>query len=273
MNASVITVADVVVGDSYRFADFFFVLNGFSSSPVRVGYSTGRKSGGSPSDPESICPGGEAITFLPGQTSQTVRIPLNHSAPAEGDEPFCLNLFVPAGYEFLLGKPHAAVTLADGAVDTDAKWARFILTLNPRNTNDNGVARAAESNPAPAGADAAVLPNPASQSAEAVAAISDGRIDSLAESRGRLYERGTADPLAAVLPGHDALIDGDRDYSLGGSGPAHEKIVDPRNEVFVFDSAVPELEKLLSAVGADQKIVILDAGSDGVPATGQRAGG
>lgn len=37
-----------------------------------------------------------------------------------------------------------------------------------------------------------------------------------------------------------------------------------RKEVYVFDSAVPDIQKLIDAIGADQSIIILNAGSDGV---------
>uniref|UniRef100_UPI00262C865C DUF4347 domain-containing protein n=1 Tax=Accumulibacter sp. TaxID=2053492 RepID=UPI00262C865C len=44
-------------------------------------------------------------------------------------------------------------------------------------------------------------------------------------------------------------------------------------ELYVFDSAVPELQKLLAAVGADQRLLVLDAGSDGVLQLADALGG
>ena len=41
-------------------------------------------------------------------------------------------------------------------------------------------------------------------------------------------------------------------------------IKNTQNEVFVFDSALPELQTLINAVGPDQRIIILDNNSDGV---------
>jgi hypothetical protein len=89
MGAPFITVADVVVGASARFADFVLRLNDFSSTPIRVGYSAGKRSAGITRHPHSD---NEAVTFAPGEIKQTVRVPL----PPRNDE-LCLNLFVPTG--------------------------------------------------------------------------------------------------------------------------------------------------------------------------------
>ena len=226
MNASVITVADVVVGDSYRFADFFFVLNEFSSTPVSVGYSTGRGSAGGTLEPGDLQPGGGAVTFAPGQTTQTLRLPLPGSAPGEQGEPFCLNLFVPAGFELLLGKSQAITTLANSIVDAQAGWTQFTLTLNPPSTDVNGVARATESGTTPTGTDIPVLANPASLAAgETATALTDGLIGYVpAESGGRLdgvSSGGTGNTSVAALPGNDSLSGGDGYDSLGSGRSRH----------------------------------------------------
>jgi hypothetical protein len=64
MGAPFITVADVVVGASARFADFVLRLNDFSSTPIRVGYSAGKRSAGITRDPHSD---NGAVTFAPGE--------------------------------------------------------------------------------------------------------------------------------------------------------------------------------------------------------------
>ena len=37
-----------------------------------------------------------------------------------------------------------------------------------------------------------------------------------------------------------------------------------RKTLYVFDSGIPDLQKLLAGLGADQRVAILDSGSDGV---------
>jgi hypothetical protein len=106
MGAPVITVANVVVGASARLADFVFLLNDFWSAPISVGYSAGKGSAGGILEPGDLQPGGGAVTFAPGRTTQTLRLPLPGGDPGEQGEPLCLNVFVPAGFELLLDRSY-----------------------------------------------------------------------------------------------------------------------------------------------------------------------
>ncbi len=37
-----------------------------------------------------------------------------------------------------------------------------------------------------------------------------------------------------------------------------------KNQIYVFDTAVPDLQQLVDSVGEGQKVIILDAGKDGI---------
>ncbi len=89
MGAPFITVADVVVDASARFADSVFILNDFSSTPVRLGYGTGSRRAGSTLLPQSDS---GTVAFVAGEVEQTVRMPL----PPQNYELY-LDLFVPTG--------------------------------------------------------------------------------------------------------------------------------------------------------------------------------
>lgn len=156
MATPIVSVADVVVGESDLFAYFVFALSAPSSTPVSVGYFTSSGSANGSSDFTHT--GSQTVTFAPGQTTLTVpvRVAITDNVTAEQSESFYLNLFVPSGSSVLLGKSLAtativdndgtagtpAVTISDAVVDEQAGRAYFTATLDrPSNDSDRKINR------------------------------------------------------------------------------------------------------------------------------------
>lgn len=87
---------------------------------------------------------GGSITFAPGQTTQTVRVPITDDAIAEPSETFWMTLSVPVGSTATLGRNYGFGAIVDndrapgtpiatvrgGAVDEAAGYATFTVTLD-----------------------------------------------------------------------------------------------------------------------------------------------
>lgn len=87
---------------------------------------------------------GGSITFAPGQTTQTVRVPITDDAIAEPPETFWMTLSVPVGSTATLGRNYGFGTIVDndrapgtpiasvrgGAVDEAAGYATFVVALD-----------------------------------------------------------------------------------------------------------------------------------------------
>ena len=129
MGAPFITVADVVVDASARFAEFVLRLNELSSTPIRIGYSAGKRAAGSTREPHSD---NEAVTFAPGEIEKTISVPLTDGGSAEQAGAFGLNVFVPPGVGFVVGSTReqpgavsaALLTVSDRAIDPAASGGR-----------------------------------------------------------------------------------------------------------------------------------------------------
>ncbi|WP_374562874.1 beta strand repeat-containing protein [Ideonella sp.] len=85
-----ITVSDAIAGESDGMLTFVVTLSAASTDTVSVSYSNTNATAANGSD--YVAQTG-TVTFTPGQTSQTVQIPLIDNATAEGTEYLKLNIF------------------------------------------------------------------------------------------------------------------------------------------------------------------------------------
>src|SRR4051794_14695498 len=140
----VISVDDVVVGEKDGFAEFLVRLNAPSASVVSVYYATASGTAtGSNYDFGSL---NGTLSFAPGQTVQTVRVPIVNDTTAEPTESFFLSLSAPTNAT--IGKDTALATIIDNdavsgtpvmaisdpVVDEKAGQARFTITLDRPST-------------------------------------------------------------------------------------------------------------------------------------------
>ena len=144
----IISVDDLVVSEADAFAEFIVRLSAPSANTVSVSYSTqnGSAFGGGY---DHITTSG-TLAFAPGETIQTVRVPIVNDTTVEDKESFFFNLSSPGNA--LLGKARALGTIIDNdadqsmplgtpvmaisdpVVDEAAGEARFVITLDRPST-------------------------------------------------------------------------------------------------------------------------------------------
>ena len=143
-----ISVDDLVVSEADGFAEFVVRLSAPSANTVSVSYATqGSSATGFGFDYENAS---GTLSFAPGETIQTVRVPLLNDNRVEGKEGFFFSLSSPGNA--LLGKADALATIIDNdtdpsrplstpvmavsdpVVDEKAGEARFVITLDRPST-------------------------------------------------------------------------------------------------------------------------------------------
>src|SRR3954454_12390622 len=144
MAVPIISVDDVVVGEKDGFAEFLVRLNAPSASVVSVHYvDASGTATGSNYDFGNLS---GTLSFAPGQTVQTVRVPIVNDTTAEPTESFFLSLSTPTNAT--IGKDTALATvidndavsgtpvmaISDPVVDEKAGEARFTITLDRPST-------------------------------------------------------------------------------------------------------------------------------------------
>jgi Ca2+-binding RTX toxin-like protein len=107
----VISVADVVAGEGDGFVDFIVWLSGTATSVVTVNYAT---SGATASNGSDYTHASGTLSFAPGTTVQTVRVPLVTNSTAELQESFLLTLSTPVNAT--IGRSSGVATIVDDDV-------------------------------------------------------------------------------------------------------------------------------------------------------------
>jgi Ca2+-binding RTX toxin-like protein len=157
-----ITVSDAVAGENEGYLAFVVSLSGPSTQTVSVNYNNSNLTAANGSD--YLAQTG-TLTFAPGQTTQTVLIPLLDNATAEAAEYLTLNLFGavnatvvrPSGWGSVVdndapsGTP--VVRVGDAVVDEAAGTITFSVTLDRPSTGAVKVNVATVDGTAIAGAD------------------------------------------------------------------------------------------------------------------------
>jgi hypothetical protein len=119
--AAIISVDDVVVGESDEFAEFIIRLNAAVDFAVSVNYTTAGSSASSGSD-YVFTPG--SLTFAPGETVKTVQVPIVANTVPERTESFFFNLSNPVNA--MLGTSHAVATI----IDDDAATGKPLMAIS-----------------------------------------------------------------------------------------------------------------------------------------------
>ncbi len=134
----IISIDDVVIGESDGYADFTVRLSAPSAAPVGVSYTTSSGSAGS----NDIGTFSGVLRFAPGETVKTVRVAITGDTLAEATESFFIELFNSTGGTIgrIIGTgtiidndgPAGAPVLQvrDLVVDEAAREARFVVTLD-----------------------------------------------------------------------------------------------------------------------------------------------
>ena len=122
VSAPVISAEDVVVDEGAGYAEFVVRLSGPSAQTVAVQYDTSPASAGT-SD-FGYFSSNIALSFAPGETLKTVRIPVVDDTAVEGNEAFYLNLFYPSNAT--VGTGHVTATI----VDNDAAVGTPVIAIN-----------------------------------------------------------------------------------------------------------------------------------------------
>ncbi len=157
----VISVANLVVGESDGFAEFVVRLSAPSANTVSVAYNNANQTAANGSDYTAVS---GTLTFAPGETTKTVRIPITNDTVAERNESLLVNLFSPVNA--VLGNTEAEVSIIDNdatsgtpvmavgdrVVDESAGVVSFVVTLDRPSagtvtasyTTANGTAGAAD---------------------------------------------------------------------------------------------------------------------------------
>src|SRR4051794_2556662 len=92
MATPVISAGNLVVGEKDGFATFRITLSAPSASPVTVKFNN---SNGTAANGYDYTAKSGTLSFAPGQTVQTVQVPIVNDITAESKESFFLNLFSP----------------------------------------------------------------------------------------------------------------------------------------------------------------------------------
>ena len=109
-----VSIADVTVSENAGVAVFTVTLSNPSTSTVTVRYSTrdGSALGDASNDPAADYGSSTGtVTFAPGQTTQTVSVPVTNDAVYEGAETFFVTLSTPTNATIL--RPEATGTIVD----------------------------------------------------------------------------------------------------------------------------------------------------------------
>ncbi len=139
MTTPIIRVDNVVVGESDGFATFVVTLSAPSTSTVTVSFNDSNVTAANGSDYTAQS---GALSFTPGQTSQTIKVPIINDTVVEQKESFLLNLFSPTNA--VIGNSNAVATIVDNdgpsgtpvmsigdrMVDESAGVVTFVVTLD-----------------------------------------------------------------------------------------------------------------------------------------------
>ena len=162
-----ITVADAVADESSTFLEFVVSLSAPSTQAVSVNYNNSNLTAANGSDYSALA---STLTFLPGETTKVVKIPVLNTAGVEPTEAMTLNLF--SAVNATIAAPRAIGTIYDNdqtsgtpvirvqdqVVDEASGQVRFVVTLDKPSTGNVSVNYATVDGTALAGSDYTALP-------------------------------------------------------------------------------------------------------------------
>ena len=157
-----VTVSDAVADESGAYLEFVVSLSARSTQQVSVSYNNGNVTAANGSD---YIARSSVLTFLPGETTKVVKIPVLNTAGAERDEVVALNLF--GAVNATIGQPLAygtifdndqpsgtpVIRVVDQVVDEASGQVSFVVALNKPSTGSVNVNVAAVNGTAVAGSD------------------------------------------------------------------------------------------------------------------------
>ncbi|ESQ86724.1 hypothetical protein ABAC460_22625, partial [Asticcacaulis sp. AC460] len=134
-----LSVDDVVVGEDAAYVDFVIRLNEISATAVTVNWQTYNQTAGY-NDYTSLS---GSLTFSPGVTQMTVRIPITNDSLDEVNEAFTLELYSPSNNVTLAKNVGTAIivdndapsgtpviSISDFIIDEAAGEASFVIILD-----------------------------------------------------------------------------------------------------------------------------------------------
>jgi len=162
VGAPMITVSDAVVGEADGYLEFVVSLSAPSTQTVTVGFNNSNVTAAHGSDYLAQT---NTLTFTPGQTTQTVRIPVLDNGTQESTEFLSLNLF--SAVNATIGRQYGwgnivdndavpgtpVVRVSDRVVDEAAGTVTFNVTLDKPSTGTVNVDYATANGSATAGSD------------------------------------------------------------------------------------------------------------------------
>jgi Ca2+-binding RTX toxin-like protein len=209
-----ITVSDAVADESSTTMDFVVSLNAPSTKSVSVSYNNSNVTAANGSDYVAQA---STITFLPGETTKVVKIPVLDTAGAEPTELMGLNLFNPVNAT--VARPLAygtifdndqtsgtpAIHVSDQVVDEASGQVDFVVTLDRPSTGNVSVSVATANGSATSGSDYIA----ASQTltftpGEVSKVVSVGLINDTSAEPGEYFDLHLSSPVGATLPDNTA---------------------------------------------------------------------
>jgi hypothetical protein len=210
--APIIKVNDVVVGESDGFAEFVVQLSTTSTNTVTASFNNSNITAVNGADYNAVS---GTLTFLPGQTSATVQVPIINDSTAEPTETFRLNLF--SATNAMLGNASALATV----IDNDAPTGTPVIKIGDRIVDESaGVVSFV-----------VTLDRPSSGTVTVNSATAPGTANTAdygSVSGTLTFAAGEMVKTVSVPIVDDTLAEGDERFDLVLSSPAGATLPDPR---------------------------------------------